>query len=455
MKNRKSGTGGNPLWKFLSSVRLAIFLLIILAVTSIVGTIIPQGETMQFYLNNYGPGMFKAIKLLRLDDTYHSWWYLTLLGLFSLNLIVCTLNRLPFTLKLFKRDYIDVTADYLQRASLRHKWTLKAPVNSEKITKIVDVFREKAGNIREKRLDDGGTVYMAESGKWSYWGLYGLHLSILIIFAGAVYGSMAGFKGRIMLLEGETTDHAVASSDVTQKIPLGFLLRCDRFVVDFYDTGAPKLFRSDLAVIEDGKEVLKKSIEVNDPLTYKGITFYQSSYQSIPEVNLRITDASGGQRNLVIPAFQRVSWPEAGLTLGLMKFLPNVHGVPAARIWIGESTGRADAIWLFKGSSKTINAGGKTYRVELQDAVEKYMTGLQVKKDPGVWVVWLGCTGLIIGFAIVFWVAHRRMWLYVGPGEKETTTVILAGLSNKNKMKFENEFEEIKTALDAVTGEGK
>jgi len=450
MKNKKSKSGANPLWRFFSSVRLAIFLLIILAVTSIVGTIIPQGESLQYYLDNYGPGMFKAIKLLKLGDTYHSWWYLTLLGMFSLNLIICTLNRLPFTLKLFRRDYIDVTADYLRRVTFRREWNLKT--DSDLSQSIVQKFREMAGSVREKKIDDGGTVYMAESGKWSYWGLYGLHVSILIIFAGAVYGSLTGFKGRIMLLEGETTDYAVAASDPSQKIPLGFSIRCDRFFVDFYDTGAPKEFRSDLTIIDNGKEAAKKSILVNDPLTYRGITFYQSSYQSIPEVSVKVSSAAGVARTMVIPAFQRVNWPEAGITMGLMKFLPNVHGVPAARIWIGDATGRADALWLFKGGVKDITAAGKPYRVELLTATERYMTGLQVKKDPGVWIVWLGCTGLIAGFAIVFWVGHRRNWLYVS---QDGRTVLLGGQSNKNKLHFEKDFNILAEAIDKMTGEGK
>ncbi len=453
MKNKKEKSGGNPIWQFFTSVRLAIFLLIILAITSIIGTVIPQGESLQYYLDNYGPGMFKAIKMLKLDDTYHSWWYLTLLGLFSINLIVCTLNRLPFTLKLFKRDYINVTPDYLRRVSLRHEWNLSGDVASLK-EKILEAFSKVAGSYREKRLEDGGTVYMVESGKWSYWGLYGLHISILVIFAGAVFGSVTGFKGRLMLLEGETSDHAVASADPSQKIPLGFAIRCDRFFVDFYDTGAPKEFRSDLTVIDHGKEVMKKSILVNDPLTYRGVTFYQSTYQSIPEVSVKISSPSGSARTLVIPAFQRVSWPEAGITMGLMKFLPNVHGVPAVRLWIGDSTGRADSVWLFQGGTKEITAAGKPYKIEMLDATERYMTGLQVKKDPGVWIVWLGCTGLILGFAIVFWVGHRRLWLYMSEQDGRLT-VLLGGQTNKNKLRFEKDFEAIVEAIDKVTGEGK
>ena len=99
-------------------------------------------------------------------------------------------------------------------------------------------------------------------------------------------------------------------------------------------------------------------------------------------------------------------------------------------------------------------AGGKTFKLNLLDASERYMTGLQVKKDPGVWIVWLGCTALILGFAIVFWVGHRRTWLYLGKDGKDMV-VLLGGQTNKNRLKFEQDFEAVAQAIDEVTGEGR
>lgn len=91
------------------------------------------------------------------------------------------------------------------------------------------------------------------------------------------------------------------------------------------------------------------------------------------------------------------------------------------------------------------------YRISLTNAKQRYLTGLQVKKDPGVWIVWLGCTVLIFGFAIVFWVPHRRMWLWIGRRNGKTA-VILSGQTDKNKLRFEKDVKKIEEALNSSLG---
>ena len=86
-----------------------------------------------------------------------------------------------------------------------------------------------------------------------------------------------GYQGYMNLDEGETKS-AVTLKNSTAQQALPFSLRCDKFEVSYYDKGMPKDYKSWLTVVEDGKDVLKKVIEVNDPLIYKGIYFYQSSY---------------------------------------------------------------------------------------------------------------------------------------------------------------------------------
>ena len=225
-------------------------------------------------------------------------------------------------------------------------------------------------------------------------------------------------------------------------------------MVDFYPNGAPKLFKSDLIVLENGKEVLKKSILVNDPLTYKGVTFYQSSYQSVPDVKIKVVSSDGMQKIVHLSAFKdRETWKEKGLLIGMMKFLPKVHGAPAVRLYIGDVVGRdGDAIWLLSGHEREEKFGSLNLKLSLLNAREKFMTGLQVKKDPGVLVVWLGCFMMVAGFAIVFWVGHNRFWLWLGEDGKRLH-VILAGQTNKNKVHFEKEFQKISQEIQKKIGE--
>ena len=456
MKTKRVHSESNIVVRFFSSVKLAIFLFIILALTSIIGTVLPQGESLQFYLEKYGPFYFKIIRTLHLYDTYHAWWYLALMGLFSVNLIVCTIKRLPYTLRLFRRNYLEMGRNDLLRRPFKAQWETAQKTNPVDLqSRLVKTFSGLAGKPEARENVDGGKLYLSDRGKWSYWGVYLIHVSVLVIFAGAILGSFTGFKGRIMLLEGESTDHAVQmdSHGNIKKIPLGFALRCDKFKVDFYPTGAPKLFKSDLAIIDKGKEVVKKSILVNSPLTYKGITFYQSSYQSVPDLKIRIVSSDGKQKVLDLSAFDKGLWPEKKLMVGIIKYLPNVHGAPAARVYVGDPSGsNGDAVWLLEGHDREVSLGDNSFRLSLVSAKEKYMTGLQVKKDPGVWIVWLGCTMMVIGFAIVFWVGHRRLWLWMGK-DGEKLHVILAGQTNKNKVSFEREFERVKEAIDKQIGE--
>ena len=443
---KKNSSKSNPVWNFITSVKLAVFLLLTLAVTSIIGTVIPQGEPLQRYLEHYGPAFFKVIKALHLYDTYNSWWFLTLLGLFALNLIACTIRRIPFTIKLWKRDSLALDLDRLMRFRLKKQWKVAGKPNPHILEKIKDVFQKEAGSVTAQKELESGQIFMVERGKWSYWGLYGLHASILIVLVGAVIGSLTGFKGNLMLPEGEAADH-VLDRKSGQPQPLGFSIRCDKFTVSFYDTGAPKEFRSDVTILENGKEILKTPLRVNAPLTYKGITFYQASYQPMPEAQIRLISPDGKETRVTLPAFQKVPVPDLRLVLGLYQYLPDVHGVPAVRVWIEDGSSPARTIWVLKGNAKEFSSGSNTYRVSLVDVRNKYMTGLQVKKDPGVWIVWLGFFLMIAGFVVVFWVPHRRIYLWVGE-QGGKAAVVLAGQSNKNKIHFEKDFEKVAEAIE-------
>jgi len=453
MKILSSTYQDTSIWRFFSSVRLAVFLLITLAITSIIGTVIPQGETLQFYLETFGPNFFRIIKALHLYDTYHSWWYLTLLGLFSINLIICTLRRLPFTLKLCRRDSLSLDSERLLKMPFKKDWETKKELDNDSTQSIISAFKKVGGKSRERDGVDGGRLFLAERGKWSYWGVYALHGSILIIFIGALVGLFLGFKGSVMLPEGETIDYIV-NRQTGKRISLGFSVRCNRFNIAFYDNGAPKEYRSDLTVLNDDKEVFHKSIVVNDPMKYKGITFYQASYRAIPEVTVQVSNSDNMQRSLTISAFQKTIWPEEQLSFSLIQYQPNVHGRPAAQIWIADNEGRAGNFWLLEGREREFKQSGNLYKMSLSTAKQRYLTGLQVKKDPGVWIVWLGCTVLIAGFSVVFWVPHRRLWLWIGR-RKGRTYVILSGQTNKNKLQLEKDIKKIEEALNSNLGVGQ
>ncbi|NPA49666.1 MAG: cytochrome c biogenesis protein ResB [Thermodesulfobacteria bacterium] len=428
----------NPVMRFLSSIKLAIFLLLSLAATSIIGTILPQGQPLPFYFQRYGETLGQIIKFLHLYDTYHSWWYVTLLALFSVNLTLCSLKRLPFSLELFRRDPLAVDPEKLTRMPVSKELKLKAPFK-ELEARVEELLSKKLGRLEKAAFEDG-VLFLKDRFRWSYFSVYVVHFSILIIIAGAIIGAVWGFRGEVNLLEGESTDQVLVRGKKHRSIPLGFTIRCDKFYIDFYPNGMPKEYRSDVTILEDGKEVLKGVIRVNDPLTYKGITFYQSSYNTFAKVKIRILKGPW-QKELEIEPFNQATWEEGKIRVGLLDF-QQAHGLPAARIWLAEEGEPPLAFWVLKGHPRRIELKSGPIIVTLEDAKPVYATGLQVKKDPGVPVVWLGFSLLILGIFAALFFAHQRYWVAVMPGEKNTR-VILAGFSPKARQKVKQTIEEL------------
>jgi len=432
----------NPLMRFLSSVKLAIFLLLTLAATSIIGTILPQGQPIAFYFQRYGETLGQIIKVLQLYDTYHSWWYVTLLALFSVNLTLCSLKRLPFSLELFRRDPLAVDPEKLARMPVAKELRFKIPFE-ELRDRVEKILSRKLGSLEKAAFEDG-VLFLKDRFRWSYFSVYVVHFSLLIIIFGAIIGAVWGFRGEITLLEGESTDQVLVRGKKQRTIPLGFSIRCDKFEIEFYPNGMPKEYLSEVTILEDGKEVLKAQIEVNGPLTYKGITFYQSSYNTFAKVKLRLLKGPR-QKFLEIAPFSQASWEEEKLRVGLLDF-QQAHGLPAARIWLAEEGEPPLSFWVLKGHPRRIELKSGPLIITLEDAEPVYATGLQVKKDPGVPVVWLGFSLLILGIFAALFFAHQRYWVAIVPGSKNSR-VILAGFSPKARQKVKQTIEELAEEL--------
>lgn len=266
-----------------------------------------------------------------------------------------------------------------------------------------------------------------------------------MIFAGAIIGHFTGFKGSVMLPELASTKTIFSSKD-QQSIALGFEVRCNRFFIEFYDNGMPKTYLSDLTILEDGKEILTRDIEVNTPLTYKGITFYQSSYQGYQEFIVDIKEiGSNEQQSFVVPFQQRTSWPEKDIHFGIINADALGQTVTRAKIWFRDGENQAVTTWLADNSSTTINSADRSFEVSVK---QMYATGLQVAKDPGVWIVYLGCALMLLGLYMAFFVSHRRLWLLVTI-DGSTADVSLAGNTNKNRQGFSRQFRQLEETLDS------
>lgn len=440
----------NPIVEYFSSVRFALLIIPLLIVVSITGTIIPQGQPLGFYMEKYGHANGVIIEILELSNIYSSIWFETLLVLLCLNLIVCSLDRIPQVIKLIKKDNLNADPAKL----LRNKEKLLFTANTDQksaITAIYAVLDQKKWRLQTRHYSDY-TLLFAEKCAWSRLGAYLVHTSILIIVLGALVGSYFGFKAFVFVPEGDRTSAIHQSDDNQSEIPLHFTLQCDAFDIDYYPNGMPKEYRSDLVIFEDNKEIMKKRITVNDPLTYSGLTFFQSSYQPIPEqyiIELKKTIAKeqDKSRNIkqsfFVTSQKKQEWQDQQVRFEMVETGDDGHGHGPYKIWFDDGMENPAQIVVEDKKTASVTRGEVTYDIMVK---QRFATGLQVVKDPGVWLVYSGFFLMLLGLYVAFFMSHRRLWISIQE-TGEFLTIILSGSANKNQAGFSKTLEKIATSL--------
>lgn len=445
MENKK----GNSLWNFFASVKLALFTLFVLAVASIIGTVIPQKEDSAKYIELYGDNIAKFFQLLDIPDMYNSWWFVSMLILFSLNLTVCTIERFPHIWKVVTQDNLSTTSpDRLGKMAMRR--TFQTQVAVAQATSTIQHILSVSGWKVNQAEKEGGTLLFSQKGPWTRLGVIIVHVSILVIFTGALIGSFFGYKASVLIPEGGTTSQVYQSNAEHTAIPLDFSVRCDDFQLTYYDTGMPKEYRSDLVVIKGGKELYEKSIVVNDPMQYGGLTFYQSSYQPVDgQFSTQITNETtkSSQKFIIVPR-QENKWLAENVTFGITDMSgPDMMQRYQYKIWFSDGKSGPSEFWINEGGTAKIKRPDTTY---IFTAKPRFATGLQVVKDPGVWTVYTGCIMMVLGLIVIFFMSHRRLWVYVS-GDGKKTSILISGMSNKNKIGFEKDLDLIYDKVAADT----
>ena len=278
---------------FFASVRLAIVLLSAIAVGALLGTVIPQQAAATAVAARLNPALLAVFQALQLFDVYHSAWFILLLVLLSVNLVVCSLDRFPAAWRQIRGGVPTEGGDYFADLSPDRTLASERPP-AEEAVRLEAVLRKHCGKVQRVETAKG-IVLACEKGAFSRLGVYVVHLGILLLIAGGLTGAVFGVKGHVEIAEGETTDVLRLGGGQATK-PLGFKIRCDRFIVEFYETGAPKVFRSDLTFLRGDKVEMQGPLLVNHPIAFGGLRFYQSSYGVLPGGKAALAWMKGGQK---------------------------------------------------------------------------------------------------------------------------------------------------------------
>lgn len=433
-------------WDFFCSLKLTLFLLISLALTSIIGTVLPQGSIPPEYVAQISATKLQIYTKLGFFDMYHSWWFIALLYVFSLNLVCCSIKRLPHVFKFISEPTLILGEGMRNSFSLKKEIAFTGAIDKGKDRLVDFIAKEFASPVVTEH--NGEYHLFAQKNAWCRLGVYVVHFSILVVFVGAIIGSLGGYKGFVTIVEGTSIN--AFEGRAGQQIPLGFEVLCEKFSVEFYPTGSPKEFRSILTILENGKPVPGYSqvkVIVNEPLTYKGITFYQSSYGQATEGGEHYITAAlknGGTPEKIALHEGEQAVLKDGTTFKLLEatqevrqFAPGFTG-PAARVEVTKKGASPLIFIVFKNYPEVNAQRGDDIVFGYEGTNAKQYTGLQVAKDPGVWVVWLGCALMVAGIIIAFFMSHKRIWVVVSKGHAR-----IYGNASKNQAAFQMQFEEI------------
>jgi len=311
LKTRRRGVAEAV--ELLSSMRFAITLLVMIAIAAIIGTIMQQDRAMPDYVNQFGPFWFEVFRKVGLYTVYSTWWFLLILAVLIVSTSLCIARNSPKMMRDMRSWRDHVREESLRNFHHHSEWTAPldmVPLAQQTASRLVDA------GYRTKMVDKpGGVLVAAKKGAANKFGYIFAHTAIIVILLGGLLDSnlpirfqewflgkipYAGsglisaippqhrlgldnpsFRGNTLIPEGQASDTAMIQRPdgvLVQDLPFTVELR--KFHIDFYSTGMPKLFASDVVIRdhETGKS-FPGTIKVNQPLIYRGIALYQSSFE--------------------------------------------------------------------------------------------------------------------------------------------------------------------------------
>lgn len=416
----------------LADLRLAIILLLAIASFSISGTVIEQGQNLAYYQSNYPehPALFgfltwKVLLTLGLDHVYRTWWFLSILILFGTSLTACTFTRQFPALKAARHW------KFYNEPRQFKKLALSAEFEQGSLNSLSPLLEKQ----RYKVFQEGNTIY-ARKGIIGRIGPIVVHASMLLILVGAILGAMTGFIAQEMVASGNTfqvKNIIDAGPFAASQVPKDWSVKVNRFWIDYTPQGGINQFYSDLSVLDNQEhEVDKQTIYVNKPLRYRGVTLYQTDW-GISAVKVQLNKS---------PIFQI---PMAPLET---KSNQRLWGT-----WIPLKPDLSEGVSLLakdlQGTILVYDVKGKlvsTVRPGMATEVNGVMlkvvdvigsTGLQIKADPGIPLVYTGFGLLMLG-VVMSYVSHSQVWALQKDGR-----FYVGGRTNRAQVTFEREVIEI------------
>lgn len=411
-------------FRVVADLRFSIFILLLISLFSIIGTVIEQDQSIESYKINYpltNPvfGVLTWDKILQfgLDHVYKTWWFFTLIFLFGLSLISCTfLQQLP-SLKIARR------CQFFRKPGQFSRLKIFTTLTNFSFNKILIKIKENQYSIFQQK----NIIYC-------YKGLIGriapilVHVSMIIILLGTILGSLFGFKAQEIVPKTENFH----IQNVLNNGPFTFIPKTSARINDFWITYTKNKtisqFYSDISLLDSqGNETKRKTISVNYPLIHKNVYYYQTDWNL---VGLRFQTVTSEMIEYPLLNFSNnqnkvwITWISNNKSLdeGIITLIDNLEGYCSIYNEAGAFLGNIEL-------NETVNLKQPLTFLEIISS-----TGLQIKTDPGIPLIYLGFFFLMLS-TLLSYISYSQIWII-----QKNQKLFIGGTTNRALFNFELEF---------------
>ena len=415
------------IFKIIADLRFAIIILLVIAFSSILGTLIEQDQSIEVYKSNYpltNPALgflsWDLILKYGFDHVYKTWWFIFLIFLFGTSLLICTfLQQFP-SLKIARR------CQFLKTKRQFDKLRISQVVSSSKLNKLLFEIKNNQYSIFHQK----NIIYC-------YKGLVGrlapiiVHFSMILILTGSVIGAIGGFKAQEIVPKTEMfyIQNILTNGKFT-KIPK-LSTRINDFWITYSKQRTINQFYSNLSILNNnGKEIKQKTVFVNSPAQFQNITFYQTDWNL---VGLRVKSKNSliNQYLLINISTSKdkvwLSWIpiDQNVNNGFTILTNSLEGYCSVYNTLGQFIGNLELNETLKNNSY----------LTLLDILSS--TGIQIKSDPGIPIIYLGF-GILMLSTLVSYVSYSQIWMIIEIGE-----LLIGGNTTRAILDFEFEFSKL------------
>lgn len=452
------------IWNFFSSVKVAIYLIVITLIVSVVGSLLPQERYIPsnrpdiFYAQEYGV-WGEIFYRLGLSDMYSKWWYISLLAMIGISLVVCSLDRVIPLYKALKNQQVTKNRSFILRQRISHQQSLPEENSGEALDNLAEQLSQSRYKIRRE-----GQSLLAEKGRVSRWGPYILHVGLIIFLLGTLPRLVPGWtlEEFVWVREGQT-----------RPIPnTPYFIKNERAEVELYKESeivqkredqvpAVKEWRTEVVLLkkneETGKleEVKRDVTRVNHPLGYEGLIIFQQGFEvdQVSALDLVVVDKKTGEESKAfrVDLFEpsKEYKLDQGITVSLLNYFPDfkMEGKQPttqserpnnpAFVFEVETPKKPDGekMWVIAGNKLDIDEN--RYEINLKKMHLTNESGLLVRTERGLWVILLGGIVAMIGLVMGFYWNHRRVWVRWHEG-----ALLIGAHTNKNWFGLRRELEK-------------